>query len=115
MKPILPSLKHKKRYVVYEIITNAEFDDSRLVEASIKQEFTNLFGEFGAGEASLIFVPNSFDKKLQRGIVKVNHTSVDRLRVAFLMTQKVGRKKAIIRSVGTSGILKKAKNKFIAS
>jgi len=101
MKPLLPSLKEKKRYVVFEVISK----DTKYPEKEIKDAFLKLFGEVGLSEAGLIFLKNKY--KNNKGIIKVNHKNVDRLKASFCIL-----KKPIIKSLGTSGTLKKAELKF---
>ena len=102
MKPLLPSLKEKKRYVVFEVIS----ESNSYPEKEIKDAFLKLFGEIGLSEAGLIFLRNKYQNN--RGIIKVNHKNVDRLRASFCIL-----KKPIIKSVGTSGTLKKAQDKYL--
>lgn len=109
MKPLLPSLREKKRYVVFEVI--AKEDTINFPEKEIKQAFLQLFGEVGLGEAGLIFLHNKY--KNNKGIVKVNYKNVDKLKASFCMITKINNQKATIKSVGVSGTLKKAQEKYL--
>ena len=102
MKPLLPSLKEKKRYLIFEVISK----DKNYPEKEIKDSFLKLFGEVGLSEAGLIFLKNKY--KNNRGIIKVNNKNVDRLKASFCIL-----KKPIIKSVGVSGTLKKAQDKYL--
>lgn len=103
MKPLLPSLKEKKRYVVFEIISGTQ----KYPEKEIKEAFRKLFGEVGLSEAGLIFLKNKWKNK--RGIIRVNHKNVDRLKASFCMVKGM-----TIKSVGVSGTLKKAQEKYLS-
>lgn len=108
MKPLLPSLKEKKRYVVFEIISEEKI--SSVPEKEIKEAFMQLFGEIGLGNAGLIFLRNKYSGT--KGIIKVNNKCVDQLKASFCMVKNIGKNKVIIKSVGVSGTLKKAQEKY---
>ena len=108
MKPILPSLREKKRYVVFEIISKNNIET--FPEKEIKNAFLQLFGEVTLGKAGLIFLKNKW--KDNRGIIRVNNKHVDELKASFCMIKKINNKQATVKSVGVSGTLKKAELKF---
>lgn len=108
MKPILPSLREKKRYVMFKVISNKRIGFNE-VKKAIKAQSQALMGELMLSGAGLGFVDNKWDQKEQIGIIRVNHRFVDHLRASLCLTKNMGRKKVIIRSLGTSGILKKTK------
>jgi ribonuclease P/MRP protein subunit POP5 len=108
MKPLLPSLRETKRYVVFEVITKQKNID--FPENEIKQAFLQLFGEIGLGEAGLIFLHNKY--KNNKGIIRVNNKYVDKLKASFCIITKINNQKATIKSVGVSGTLKKSQEKY---
>lgn len=108
IKAILPSLREKKRYLVYEIVSNKKFEPNA-AEESIKKSYFSAFGNIDTAKAGLIFLNNRFDKEKQKGVIKVNHKRVDNLRYALSLIKKIKNSKVIIRSVGCSGILNKTK------
>ena len=71
-----------------------------------------LLGQLGVAKAGIIALPNKWNSKLQRGIIKVSHKHVDALRAALIFANKIDNSDVIFRSVGVSGILNKAVNKF---
>ena len=79
-------------------------------EKDINESMLKLHGEIGLGKAGLIFLKNKWNKMLQRGIVKVNYKYIDKLRAALCSVHK---RDTIIKSVGVSGILKKAEEKYL--
>lgn len=86
-QPFRPTLKERKRYVVYEPA------DDDAVAAALK----DLFGTRTSAQAGLLPVERSGT----RSIVRVAHTSVDELKAALAWTGK--------HSVTTSGTLKQAR------
>ena len=70
--------------------------------------FARILSEFG--ENGVI----SWNPKKQRGIIRVNNKWVHALKSCFLFINNIDGKNAIIKSIGLSGIIKKAKSKYIA-
>lgn len=109
MKPLLPTLKERQRYIVYEVITahqaNADISEQLL------QRLSDILGTFGMADAGILSV--SYDTKTQTGILRVNHTEVPKVRAALLMITHLGKQQVLIRTLGVSGILKKSK-RFLA-
>ena len=79
-------------------------------EKDINESMLKLHGEIGLGKAGLIFLRNKWNKVLQRGIVKVHYKYVDQLKAALCSFHSGD---TILRSVGVSGILKKAEEKYL--
>ena len=76
----------------------------------IEKSMRKLHGEIGLGGAGLIFLKNKWNKMKQRGIIKVNFKYVDPLKAALCSFRNGD---VIMRSVGVSGILKKAEEKYL--
>ena len=72
------------------------------------QEFLGVLGMSKAGAQIL-----KYNNGSQRGIIRVNHNHVDELRSALAFINQIDNKNAIIKSVGVSGILKKAEEKYL--
>ncbi len=113
-KPLLPSLREKKRYLVYEVLSDQDFG-AHDVSGSIRDNFAELFGEKGLADAGLIFPKGKFNKDTGRGIVRVSHTSLDELRASFVFISGIKGKSAIVRSVIASGMIGKAEEVLAAS
>ena len=113
LKQLLPSLREKKRYLAYEVISNNKIMDFRKVNEAILEASHKLHGLSGTAEAGMINLENKWNAGLQKGILKISHKQVDKTRAALTFVTKVDSQNAVIRSVGMSGILKKAEKKFI--
>ncbi len=98
---LLPSLKQKKRYLVFEI-------SETLPESALKEEVSLALYEFvgtlGVSKMSPLFVKH----KNNRFIIKVNHKYVDECKSALILIKKIKNKPVIVKSIITSGTLKKA-------
>lgn len=82
---------------------------------AIALAYASLHGERGAAKAGLIYVGKRSDDKLQRGILRVNRKSVTELKAAIALVRDIEGEEAITRSIGVSGMMKKAEERFVAS
>jgi len=107
-KALSPSLKEKRRYLVYEVISsmNLTYKD---IKDSINTAFKELFGLEGLSRAGLEFIEFQDNK----GIVRVSTKGLDMLKASFCFVRKINKDDVVLRSLGVSGMLKKARNKFI--
>lgn len=102
-KAVIPSLREKKRYLAFEVIGSPDFLS---VQAAIASGLESYLGKKGVAEAGAIYLQEKYNGK--RGLIRVSHTSLDKLRASLALITHVGGKPAIIRSVGASGSMKKA-------
>ena len=105
IKPLLPTLREKKRYVVFEVISKTPLDAND-VYASITQVMLAFIGAFGMAGGGILYIKDKY--KNNRGIVRCNNRFVDHVRASFALLTHIQGTPAMVRSVGTSGILKKA-------
>jgi RNase P/RNase MRP subunit POP5 len=113
LKSLMPSLKEKKRFVVFEIISNRPVEEFKEVYQAIWQKSNEYLGRFETARAGLWLLADKWDQKKQKGILKINNKYMDKIKAVFALTTEVGKEKAILRSVGASGILNKAEKKFM--
>ncbi len=113
LKPILPSLREKKRYLVFEIISKEKISDFNSVSNGVMKSMLQLLGQLGTAKAGIIMLDNKWNPKAQRGIVKVSNRHVDALKAALAFAHKIDDKEVIFRSIGVSGILKKAEERYL--
>jgi ribonuclease P/MRP protein subunit POP5 len=113
IKPLLPSLREKKRYLVFEIISEHKVDKIDSIETAILNQCNKYLGEIGMAKAGLLFLKDKFNKESQKGIIRVNNKMLDNLKTSLCFIKNIGKENVIIKSVGVSGILKKAQDKFI--
>ncbi len=104
MKPLLPTLKEKKRYVVYNAISDAPIT-KKACEVAIETSLSSYIGTLGLAQAGIRFL----DWQEQKGIVRVAHTHVSMLKAAFTLITNIGNTKTTFSSVAVSGLLKKAR------
>jgi len=114
LKSIMPSLRERKRYLAFEFISESKTKDYDTVFSSIRTYYGRLSGAIGVSEAGLIGLPKTWDHELQRGLFRVSAKKAEELKAALALVKEVNGKRAMIRSLGASGILKKAKQYLIA-
>jgi len=74
---------------------------------------TELLGQLGLAKAGMQILPDYWNENLQRGIIKVNHKHVHELKSALLFVEKINNRQVIVKSIGTSGIINKAKQRYL--
>lgn len=113
LKPILPSLREKKRYLAFEVISKEKISDFSAVSNAIHHCSLQFLGQLGSAKAGIIPLENKWNPQLQRGILKVSHKHVDAVKSALIFADKIDGKDAIFKSIGVSGILRKAESKYL--
>jgi len=108
LKALMPSLREKKRYLAFEIVSKGKIKAHSGVSRAIWQGMLSFAGTKGAAQAGLMLLPEKYNERSQRGIARVSHTGVDALKASLALVQDVEGSPAIARSLGVSGSLKKA-------
>ena len=98
---LLPSLKQKKRYLVFEVSENVLESD---LKEEVSQALYSFVGQLGVAKISPLFVKY----KNNRFILKVNHKYVDETKSALILIKTIKNKAVIVKSIITSGTIKKA-------
>lgn len=106
MKPILPSLREKKRYIGFEVISDKPLSQEDIKMAILGSAYAYI-GDYGMAKAGMeiMEVENS------KGIILVGRQSVDLIKASLSLITSIGNHKAIVKSVTTSGMLNKARKK----
>ena len=115
LKQLPPTLREKKRYLVFEVIAKNKVLPLSKAAKAIALTYASLHGERGAAKAGLIYVGKRSDDELQRGIIRVNRKNVTDLKAAITLVKEIEGEEAITRSIGVSGMMKKAEERFVAS
>lgn len=105
MKPILPTLKERNRYLVYEIKSKNKLD-LKDVKKELLQGILRFLGELETAKSFILVLD---DWKNNKGIIKVNNKYVDKVRVALMLIKYINKKDIIIQTKKVCGTLKKAR------
>ncbi len=101
----MPSLREKKRYVVYHVAAEDNVDQKSTQDA-VLDACQTLLGTYGMAKAGVLFLD---DWQNQHGILRVNRKYVDHIKSAFLFITSIAGIPATVSSVSVSGILAKAR------
>ncbi len=110
LKPVLPSLKEKKRYVAFRVISPKKVQRQDVIH-TIEDTLTSSLGWFGRAQAGAWLVSDSWDDSSQSGLIRVNHRFVDQIKGSLTFINSITESPVLVRSIGVSGILKKANAK----
>lgn len=105
-----PSQREKKRYVVFEIVSDAQFA-FRDVKDTIQQASLRYLGEFGTQKAHPIVMESMYGGN--KGIVRVSRDALNDIKSTLTMIKRIQGKDVSVKAIGVSGILKKARMKFL--
>ena len=105
LKAILPSLREKKRYIVFEVEnpSNVGFKGTK---TAIMRSAKDFLGDMGLAKAGIFFLK---DWKSQRGILRVNSKYVNYTKASLALVTEMDGKRARIKSVGVSGVVNKVR------
>ena len=106
LKSLLPSLKERKRYLVFEMISKTKISDFKAVKDEIMSSASSLIGDLGMARASIKFIDEK--TKDNKGMIMVNHDFLDHLRASLALVRSIRGIPAIVRSIGASGMINKA-------
>jgi ribonuclease P/MRP protein subunit POP5 len=112
IKPLRPTLREKKRYIVYQVDSDSKIKMYNIQKDLITQ-LHKLLGVFHSSKSGIM--PLKFDEKSKQGIIRVNHTAVDLIKSCFVMIKTIENNPVCIQTIGVSGIMKKAKEKYFSA
>ncbi len=101
---LIPTLREKKRYVLFEV-EGAGILNQADVEDLTSKALLSFLGELGVMRAAPLLVKEKI--KSNRFVLKVNHRFVDELKSAMILIKSIKNKPVLVRSINTSGTLKK--------
>ncbi|MCD1296149.1 RNase P [Methanocella sp. CWC-04] len=111
MKILPSSLREKKRYIAFEVITEADepIDRKSLLD-EIFFSTQSLMGDVGSSEIGYRLM--DFDGA--RGVIRVNHGAVEKARAAISTVCSIKGYRTLINILGVSGTIRAATEKYIA-
>tara|TARA_Y100000310_G_C20701911_1_gene830788 strand:- start:3629 stop:3964 length:336 start_codon:yes stop_codon:yes gene_type:complete len=108
LKPLIPSLREKKRYIAYQVEAETQVSKEaaqQTIQSSVKQ----FVGDLGSAQAGIMFLK---DWKSNTGIMRVNTKSVDQVKAALALIKEVNGNEVKISSVGMSGVVDKVRKSY---
>ncbi|MEM3154357.1 MAG: Rpp14/Pop5 family protein [Candidatus Woesearchaeota archaeon] len=113
LKPLLPTLKEKKRYLAFEIISKSRIKAFSEVSKAIWSSTLSFAGTKGAARMGIWVFPEKYNAARQRGLVRVSHRCLDELKASLALIKEIETQPVVVRSISASGIMAKA-DKYIA-
>lgn len=109
-KQIQPTLRERNRYIAFEIISDSRLGRGDVVKAAWNAVLRFL-GELGASRTSLWVM--DWDEEKKKGILKVNHKSLEEVRAALALIKEINNQRVIFHILGVSGTVKKTREKYL--
>ena len=100
IKPLLPSLKERKRYILYKVCKTKHVDKEFLYKMMKK-----FLGEFTMSKAGVTILIN----KENAGIIRLNHDYVDEVKVALALINNYNGHEIKVETIKVSGVINKLK------
>jgi ribonuclease P/MRP protein subunit POP5 len=110
MKVISPTLKERKRYILFKIHSDNKINKETALR-QCTEACLRFLGEFGCAEAGVQMLPETWDKEKQTGIIKTSHKWVDQTKSALMLIKNIDGQKATVSTVLTSGSINNLKKK----
>jgi ribonuclease P/MRP protein subunit POP5 len=108
LKRLLPSLRAKKRYLAFELISEVPVSRSDLVR-EIMSSASFLLGDITASKCEIKVL--GFDDC--KGIIQCSHTRVKETRASMAALTRINGRRATLHVLGTSGTVKRVTEKFL--
>ena len=100
MKPIKPSAKERKRYILFKIKSDVEVEKND-VQKFVIQAGLQFLGELGMARSGLQFLPKTWNKTNMTGNIKTGHKFVNETKAALALIKG----KIAVSTIKTSGSL----------
>ena len=100
IQSLLPVLKERKRYLLYQMDSTMNMVPQQDL---IEHELRGFVGDLGLAKAGLRFI----SQKKNRGIIQVNHTSVDDIKTGLALIRKMNNSPVRITTIKVSGVVNK--------
>ena len=112
-KTLPASMRPKKRYIVFEIISETPvlYKD---VNFAAWGSFLSLLGHAGCADAKILVLENLYDQSAQRGVVRCRSSHVEQVRAALALVSIIGESRSIIKVLGVTGTISSASTKYDA-
>lgn len=111
-KMLPPSLREKKRYIVFKIFSERKLNYTEFNQV-IWKSILDFLGELKASELNLWVIKNLFDEENQKGIIRCSHNSIEEIRAALSLVSYIEDTRVTISIKAVTGTIKSAKTKYL--
>jgi RNase P/RNase MRP subunit POP5 len=117
LKPLQPTLRERKRYIVFRVHSDTPLTDAKEVMKAILNQAIQYMGVQGFARSGINFLTKYYSTHTQLGVIRVSNTEVNALKQAFARTKCIEHNDekvpVLVHTVGVSGILKKARERYM--
>lgn len=113
IKAILPSLREKKRYLAFEILSKGKIKAFSNVSQAVWNGMLSFNGQVGTAQAGILVLPDKYNLETQRGIIRVNHKNLNNLKAALTLVKEIEEQPVVLKSIKASGMINKVE-RYIA-
>ncbi|MBS3108692.1 hypothetical protein J4409_02370 [Candidatus Woesearchaeota archaeon] len=106
IKSILPSLREKKRYLAYEVISDKSINE-RIAKNAINSYILKFLGELNYAKAGVMFL----NFRNNKGVIKTAHNYVNEVKTAIALIDNIENNPVNVKSLYVSGSLSKVFSK----
>jgi len=100
---VLPSLRLKKRYIAFRMLSSGPVSKTNLKDA-LQASIRDWVGVKGLGESGFSLL--RWNERTGEGIIRCGHLWVDDIKLAMALLHQIGDEKVILASYRVSGTLK---------
>ena len=104
-----PSMRERRRYLVFEVLSDSPITKDELLRAIIKTGI-HFLGELEYSSLKLSLL--GYDRKKQKGIIRFMYKKKQGIKAILMLLSEINGKRLILRSLGVSGTIKKAREKW---
>lgn len=108
MKRLLPSLRAKKRYLAFELISEEPASRNDIVR-ELMSSASSLLGDVTTSDCDIKVL--GFENG--NGIIQCSHAKVKETRASLAALTRINGKRATLHVLGASGTVKRATEKFL--
>lgn len=110
LKILPPTLREKRRYISFQIISEEGISYSDL-EAAVWNTMLDFLGEHGVSKTSAWLMKDCWGQREQKGIIRCNHKSVHAVIAALGLIDRLGDNRIMFKILNISGTIKSIKEK----
>ncbi len=111
MAKVLPSLREKKRYIIFKVHSNEKLDYASMHNAAWNS-LINWLGERDLSKANVRIIKNLWDSNKQIGFIQCSPKFVDSVKVSLGLVHQIGDQRVIFQTLRVSGTIKSGKTKL---
>ncbi|MBI4173879.1 MAG: hypothetical protein HY519_04115 [Candidatus Aenigmarchaeota archaeon] len=107
----MPSLRAKKRYVVFKLHTEDELSYAN-VRNAVYGSLEEWLGQKEMAVADVRLIQNLWNPKSHTGFIRCGHQHADAVSMGLALVHQIGDSKVAFQTVGVAGTIKSGKRKL---